>query len=61
MTSRETSPIRHCPLCGIAMLASKSREDLRNFDTFQCLTCDTTIVKSAPTAGTGRKPPRGTE
>ena len=52
MPSRRAAPapvIRHCPLCGIAMQASRSREDLKNFDTFQCLTCHTTIVEAAPT------------
>ena len=41
------------------MQASKSREDSVNFDTFQCLTCDTTIVESTP-PGTAKNPPRGT-
>jgi hypothetical protein len=36
-------PIRPCPICGITMLASKSREDLREFDRFECQTCNTTI------------------
>jgi hypothetical protein len=40
------SPVRHCPICGIAMVGSKSREDLAKFDTYQCLTCDTTIRES---------------
>jgi len=37
--------IRHCPLCGVAMQASKSREELPEFDTFRCLTCQTTIAE----------------
>jgi hypothetical protein len=57
MPSRRATPaIRHCPLCGIAMQARKSREDLARFDVFQCLTCDTTIVETAPPDGTGAPP-----
>jgi hypothetical protein len=47
MTPSPVSPIRHCPVCGIAMQASKSREDLAKVDTYRCLTCDTTIRESA--------------
>lgn len=61
MPSRHEAPppaIRHCPLCGIAMQASKSREDLKNDDTFQCLTCHTTIVEAAPAPdGKAQQPP----
>lgn len=46
LTSRP--PLRHCLVCGIAMQASKSREDLEDFDTFQCLSCGTAISKSKP-------------
>jgi hypothetical protein len=28
------------------MVGSKSREDLAKFDTYRCLTCDTTIRES---------------
>lgn len=45
MTSRNPFPIRHCPVCGIAMQAFKSRENLSDFDTFACLSCDTTIIE----------------
>jgi hypothetical protein len=51
---RSAPAIRHCPLCGVAMQASRSRESLKNFDTFRCLTCDTTIVEKA---STGKAPP----
>jgi hypothetical protein len=30
------------------MQASKSREDLAEFDTFQCLICESTISESKP-------------
>jgi hypothetical protein len=46
-----TSPrprIRPCPVCGIAMQASKSREDLPDFDIFECLSCQTVIRESKP-------------
>lgn len=49
--------IRHCPLCGIAMLASKSRDDRKHYDTFQCLTCHTTIVEAAPAADAAARQP----
>ena len=48
MASRPRSSIRPCPVCGIAMQATKSRENLSDFDTFSCLSCDTTIVESKP-------------
>jgi hypothetical protein len=53
-----TSPrprVRHCPVCGIAMQASKSREDLADFDNFECLSCQTVIRKTTP-----QPPPDGT-
>jgi hypothetical protein len=46
MTRLPISPVRRCPICGIAMLGSKSREDSAKFDTYRCLTCDTTIRES---------------
>jgi len=52
MTASRPPPIRHCPLCGVAMQASKSRENLAEFDTFHCQTCQTTISeKPRPQAG----------
>lgn len=50
MTPRHRRFVRPCPLCGVAMQASKSRDDLADVDTFQCLTYLTTINerKSAP-------------
>jgi hypothetical protein len=48
MTARRRPPLRHCPLCGLAMQASKSRESLAEFDTFQCLRCQTTIREVTP-------------
>jgi hypothetical protein len=47
MKSQPRPPLRHCPLCGVAMQASKSKNDLQAFDVFQCLTCHTTI-REAP-------------
>jgi hypothetical protein len=53
MTSRPRPRIRHCPVCGIAMQASKSQENLAEFDTFECLSCQTVINESParPPAG----------
>jgi len=48
MTARPRPSIRHCPVCGIAMQAGKSRENLADFDVFQCLICDT-IISQQPT------------
>lgn len=59
MTSRRAAPvpaIRHCPLCGIAMQGSKSRDDVERFDTFRCLICHTTIEEAAPAANAGKPP-----
>jgi hypothetical protein len=38
--------IRPCPICGVAMQASKSRDDLAAFDVFHCQTCETTITET---------------
>jgi hypothetical protein len=40
--------IRPCPICGVAMQGSKPRENLAHFDTFHCLTCQTTITEKPP-------------
>lgn len=53
LTPRPRPSIRHCPVCGIAMLASKSRDDLANFDRFECLTCRTVISEAKPPADDG--------
>ena len=47
MTLRRRPLIRACPLCGIAMQASKSRESMTEFDTFQRNACQTTITEAA--------------
>ena len=53
--SRPERPvIKHCVLCGVAMIASKSREHLEREDTFSCLNCGT-VVTSAPTTPNSRK------
>jgi hypothetical protein len=53
MTETRPPPVRHCPVCGITMQASKSREELVHFDTFNCLSCETSIVEAQT-----RPPPR---
>jgi hypothetical protein len=40
--------IRHCPLCGVAMQARKSRDELDKPDVFECLNCDTVISRAPP-------------
>jgi hypothetical protein len=40
--------VQHCPVCGVAMLGSKSNENSADFDTFTCLTCDTVITLTPP-------------
>jgi hypothetical protein len=43
--------MRQCPVCGVAMQASKSREEMVGFDMFRCLNCDTTIIGAPPPDG----------
>ena len=45
-------PLRHCPICGIAMQARKSLPEAEQFDRFECLNCHTTIV-AAPVPDSG--------
>ena len=47
MSLRERPTMRHCPVCGIAMQASKSQENLTYFDKFECLSCHTVITTEA--------------
>lgn len=53
--------IRTCPLCGIAMQGTKSKESLPHFDTFKCQTCGTTIreIKTNNGASTRISPSGG--
>ena len=37
---------KHCPICGVAMLASRSHGS-RDADRFECLSCDLVINYSA--------------
>jgi len=43
--------IQHCPLCGVAMLGSRSSEGTPDFDTFACLKCGTTMSFAPPPKG----------
>jgi C4-type Zn-finger protein len=45
-------PLRHCPICGIAMQAKKTRDDIPRFDLYECLTCYTTIREAKPAVNT---------
>jgi len=49
-------PIRHCPLCGIAMQASKSDASLGYYDRFECLACNTTIELPQRSRGREARP-----
>jgi rubredoxin len=53
MLSPQRPSIRHCPVCGIAMQARKSQENLTHFDVFECQNCDTVIreAKRPPADG----------
>ena len=55
MATSPQSPIQHCPVCGIAMVGSKSRETHPQFDVFSCLTCGT-VVQFAPPPAVKSKP-----
>jgi hypothetical protein len=41
-------PLKPCPVCKVAMQASKSDERLPVYDTFTCNNCGTVVI-SAPT------------
>ena len=56
MTSQPRPRIQHCPLCGVAMLGSKSSKESQQFDTFACLRCETTVTFTPPPEGS--KPER---
>jgi len=43
---KEKARLRLCPVCRLAMVASKSREDLERSDLFRCLRCGTEIVET---------------
>ena len=52
VNTRQRPLIRHCLVCGIAMQASKSRENIAHFDRFECLTCHSVISEAKlPPAG----------
>jgi hypothetical protein len=59
MTPSSRPPLRNCPVCGVAMQASRSSGPSARFDTFECLTCNAKIVEQpAPTVA---RPCDGTE
>jgi len=51
MPSQPRPPLQHCPLCGVAMLGSKSDEGSLHFDTFRCLKCETVMTFIPPRKG----------
>ena len=48
MSSPPRPPIKHCPLCGVAMLGSKSSETAPQLDIFSCLKCETVVTFTEP-------------
>lgn len=48
-------PLRHCPVCGLAMVASKAQEGGREVDVFQCLRCGSVIEVAASAPGSGKR------
>lgn len=48
MSKRTRPKVRPCPLCGVAMQAGKSRENLPYFDRYECLSCHTVITEKRP-------------
>jgi len=51
----ERPPLRHCPVCGVAMQAAKTHAELDYFDRFECLSCQTVINA---TSQRQKRPPR---
>jgi hypothetical protein len=37
-------PIQQCPVCGLAMVGSRSDEGNPHLDTFSCLKCETVMT-----------------
>jgi cytochrome c551/c552 len=58
MTQQFQRTIQHCPVCGVAMLGSKSHQDRADFDQFSCLQCHAvmTLGPSADPRQPGKKP-----
>jgi hypothetical protein len=48
MRSVGRPPLKHCPVCGVAMIASKSHPAAALHDTFTCLSCDTILTTLVP-------------
>jgi hypothetical protein len=42
------SPIKCCPVCGVAMLGRRKTPMSRDFDYFECFNCDLIIDYSGP-------------
>jgi hypothetical protein len=48
MPAQPRLPVRHCPLCGFAMVGGRSDENGAQVDTFSCLNCQTVITLTPP-------------
>jgi hypothetical protein len=49
--------IQHCPVCGVAMMGSKSKEDRPRDDVYSCLRCETVVSLAHPSKNPGPKNP----
>jgi hypothetical protein len=49
-------PLKSCPLCGLAMQASRSDLARAGYDTFSCLRCDLVMTYQAKPRGTSEPP-----
>jgi hypothetical protein len=59
MSQHPRQPIQNCPICGVAMLGSKSSEHSPRLDTFTCLRCDAVMTlgpTTDPSPRNGNKP-----
>ena len=56
MSEKPRPPIKTCPVCRIAMLASKSDESLPHYDTFNCPSCRS-VISYAPRRNEPKREP----
>jgi hypothetical protein len=55
MSKTRRPPLKHCPVCGVSMVASKSRPAATTYDTFNCLNCDAVLRDLGAEEAEGRK------
>jgi transposase-like protein len=54
-SSQDQLALKMCPICKIAMVASRSNNAHRKFDTYTCLDCGSVITSSSTTADSAGK------